>query len=129
VLFLSVVGRLWVAVFVAVSMVGSTALRLLVLNAIARPRPAVRLAPATSFSFPSGHTTESAAAALTALLVLWPFVHGRRRGILAGAVISPRPRDRRRQGSDTESLNPRTRRTAIPPSIHGSGTDVRSPAA
>jgi undecaprenyl-diphosphatase len=84
---LVVMGRRRDAVFVAVSMAGSTAVRLLVLNAIARPRPIARLAPAAGFSFPSGHTTGSAAAALTALAVLWPLLRGRRRGIVAGAVL------------------------------------------
>ena len=84
---LVVVGRRRDAVFVAVCMAGSTAVRLLVLNVIARPRPADRLAPAAGFSFPSGHTTGSAAAALTALAVLWPLLRGRRREIVAGALL------------------------------------------
>jgi undecaprenyl-diphosphatase len=86
VLLLVMVGRRRDAVFVAVSMAGSAAVRLLVLNAIARPRPTHQLAPTAGFSFPSGHTTGSAAAALTALVVLWPLLHGRLRAIVAGAV-------------------------------------------
>jgi len=85
-LLLVALGRWRDAVFVAVAMAGSAGVRLILLNAIARPRPAERLAPAAGFSFPSGHTTESAAAALTALAVLWPFLRGARRAIVAGAL-------------------------------------------
>ena len=80
-------GRRRDAVFVVVTMLGSAGIRLLVLNSVARPRPADRLAPAAGFSFPSGHTTESAAAALTALAVLWPLLRARVRGIVAVAVV------------------------------------------
>jgi undecaprenyl-diphosphatase len=89
VLLLGALGRWRDAVFVAVAMAGSVGVRLILLNAIARPRPAERLAPAAGFSFPSGHTTESAAAALTALAVLWPFLRGgARRAIVASALLA-----------------------------------------
>lgn len=81
------VGRRRDAAFVAVTMLGSTLLRLLVLNAVARPRPADRLAASSGFSFPSGHTTGSATAALTALAVLWPFLGGRRRVVVTCTVV------------------------------------------
>jgi undecaprenyl-diphosphatase len=69
--------------FVAVTMLGSASIRLIVLNLVARPRPVDRLAPAAGFSFPSGHTTGSAAAALTAVAVLWPLLRRRRRVVFA----------------------------------------------
>jgi len=84
---LFVAGRRRDAAFVAVTMLGSAGIRLLVLNSVARPRPADRLAPAAGFSFPSGHTTGSAAAALTALAVLWPLLRARVRRIVAVAVV------------------------------------------
>jgi membrane-associated phospholipid phosphatase len=71
------------AVFVAVAMLGSALLRLVVLAAVARPRPVDRLAPASGFSYPSGHTTGSAAAALTAVAVLWPLLRRSWRVVLA----------------------------------------------
>ena len=71
------------AAFVAVTTLGSTSIRLIVLSLVARPRPADRLASAAGFSYPSGHTTGSAAAALTAVAVLWPLLRGRRRVLFA----------------------------------------------
>jgi undecaprenyl-diphosphatase len=88
VLLLVALGRHRDTVFVAIAMAGSTGVRLIVLNAIARPRPADRLAPSSGFSFPSGHTTESAAAALTALVVLWPLLRGVWRRVVAGVVLA-----------------------------------------
>lgn len=86
VLILAAVGRVRAAAFAAVTMLGSTVARRLVLYAVARPRSVGWLAPASGFSFPSGHTTESAAAALTALALCWPLVHGYRRRLAATAV-------------------------------------------
>lgn len=74
------------AVFVAVTMLGSAGVRLIVLNAVARMRPVDRLAPAAGFSFPSGHTTGSAAAALTAIALVWPLLRGPRRTFAVGAA-------------------------------------------
>ncbi|MGA5299764.1 phosphatase PAP2 family protein [Nucisporomicrobium flavum] len=62
------------AVFAAVAMVVVVCARLVVVAVIARPRPADQLAPASNYSFPSGHSTASAAAALIAVLVCWPLL-------------------------------------------------------
>jgi undecaprenyl-diphosphatase len=62
-------------------------IRLLLVNAIHRPRPVDRLAPAAGWSFPSGHTTASATAALIAVLVCWSLVRRRSiRVVVAGLV-------------------------------------------
>jgi undecaprenyl-diphosphatase len=71
--------RLRAATFVALTLPVTLAIRLLLVNAIHRPRPANRLAPAAGWSFPSGHTTAAATAALIAVLVCWSLV--RRRSI------------------------------------------------
>jgi undecaprenyl-diphosphatase len=65
------------ALFVVVALSVTLVLRLIIVNAIARPRPADRLAPAAGWSFPSGHTTASATAALIAIIVAWPLLHAR----------------------------------------------------
>lgn len=88
VVILMVIRRWRVAGFVATAMLGSATIRLLVVNAVARPRPAGRLAPASGFSFPSGHTTGSAAAALTALVVCWPLLRGRSRVITSVVLLA-----------------------------------------
>ncbi|GAA2642794.1 phosphatase PAP2 family protein [Paractinoplanes durhamensis] len=77
-LVLIVRGRRRELTFLAVTLLGSAFVRLLILNTVARPRPAGRLAAAAGWSFPSGHTTGSATAALTALVLLWPLLAGRR---------------------------------------------------
>jgi undecaprenyl-diphosphatase len=69
--------RLRAAVFVALTLPVTLAIRLLLVNAIHRPRPAGRLAPAAGWSFPSGHTTAAAASALIAVLVCWSLVRRR----------------------------------------------------
>jgi undecaprenyl-diphosphatase len=69
------------AMFVAVAVLSPVLLRLIVLNVIARPRPPEGLAPSAGWSYPSGHATASAAAALALILVVWP--HLRRRLWLA----------------------------------------------
>lgn len=74
------------AVFVAVAMLGAAGIRLIVLNAVGRMRPVDRLAPAAGFSFPSGHTTGSATAALIAITLLWPLLRGLRRVVVVGAA-------------------------------------------
>jgi membrane-associated phospholipid phosphatase len=59
--------RLRAACFVALTLPATLGIRLLLVNAIHRPRPMDRLAPAAGWSFPSGHTSASAAAALIAV--------------------------------------------------------------
>jgi undecaprenyl-diphosphatase len=71
--------RLRAAVFVALTLPVTLAIRLVLVNAIHRPRPMNRLAPSAGWSFPSGHTTAAATAALIAVLVCWSLV--RRRSI------------------------------------------------
>jgi undecaprenyl-diphosphatase len=71
--------RLRAAAFVAVTLPGTLVIRLILVNAIHRPRPADRLGASSGWSFPSGHTTASGAAALIAVLVCWSLI--RRRGI------------------------------------------------
>jgi undecaprenyl-diphosphatase len=65
------------AVFVAVAMIATTTARLAVVTLIGRPRPTERLAAVASYSFPSGHSTASAAAALVLVWVCWPLLHRR----------------------------------------------------
>jgi undecaprenyl-diphosphatase len=69
--------RLRAAAFVALTLPVTLAIRLLLVNAIHRPRPEDRLGPAAGWSFPSGHTTASAAFALIAVLVCWSLVRRR----------------------------------------------------
>lgn len=65
------------ACFVVVAMLATAAVRLLLLDTIDRPRPVDQLAPSASWSFPSGHTTASASAALVAVIVCWPLLSAR----------------------------------------------------
>jgi undecaprenyl-diphosphatase len=74
-------GRRRDAAFLLAVVLGTTGLRLIVLAAVARPRPAERLAPVIGWSFPSGHSTASAAIALAAVVLLG------RRALLAAAVL------------------------------------------
>jgi undecaprenyl-diphosphatase len=80
-------GRWRPALFAAIATIVTFTSRLVVLAAIARPRPAERLAPASSYSFPSGHSTASATAALILVLICWPLLRRRRSRVLlcAGA--------------------------------------------
>src|ERR1700754_258379 len=50
-------GRWRQALFAAAALSVTIGARLIVVAVIARPRPADRLAPASNFSFPSGHST------------------------------------------------------------------------
>ena len=68
------VGRWQQAVFAAVAALAAVCSRLLVLAAVARPRPADQLAPASGYAYPSGHSTASAAAALILVLICWPLL-------------------------------------------------------
>jgi undecaprenyl-diphosphatase len=64
------VARRWRdAVWVAGVVLASTLIRLLVLNTVDRPRPGLRLVAASGWSFPSGHTTGSAATAAVLIVV------------------------------------------------------------
>src|SRR4051812_34023024 len=69
--------RLRAACLVAAAMLVTLGVRLLIVNGIARPRPADRLGAATGWSFPSGHSTAAATAALIAIIVVWPMLPGR----------------------------------------------------
>ncbi|WP_051809345.1 phosphatase PAP2 family protein [Actinoplanes subtropicus] len=62
------------AVFVAVAMITTVAIRLIVVTLIARTRPTEPLVAVASFSFPSGHSTASAAAALVLVVVCRPLL-------------------------------------------------------
>jgi undecaprenyl-diphosphatase len=63
--------RLRAAAFVVLTLPGTLVIRLLLVNAIHRTRPEDRLAASSGWSFPSGHTTASAATALIGVLVCW----------------------------------------------------------
>ena len=75
------------ALFVAVAVAGSTGLRLIVLSIVARPRPVEQLAPAAGWSFPSGHATAAAAAALIAIMVGRPLLASARLRRALAAVL------------------------------------------
>jgi undecaprenyl-diphosphatase len=61
------------ALFVAASVAGAETLAQLLKHVFARPRPVLPYAPpAHTFSFPSGHATDSAALATAVVLLLWP---------------------------------------------------------
>jgi undecaprenyl-diphosphatase len=80
--------RRWgAACLVAVAMPVTLLIRLLLVNLIARPRPIDRLAPSAGWSFPSGHSTAAATAAVLAIIVCWPMLRHRWSRILliAGA--------------------------------------------
>jgi undecaprenyl-diphosphatase len=71
-------GRRWrQAWLIPAAMLGAGVARLVVLNVVDRPRPLGGLAPASGWSFPSGHTTGSAAAAAIVIVVCWPMLRGR----------------------------------------------------
>lgn len=76
------------AVFVAVAMPLTIVIRLPIVVTIARPRPVDRLGPSAGWSFPSGHSTASATAALIAILVCWPLLRNRWSRILLVAGAS-----------------------------------------
>ena len=82
------VGHWRRAVFVAVALLVTLGARLVVVTLLHRPRPADQLAPASNYSFPSGHSTASAAAALILVLVCWPFLRRRWSRILLVAVAA-----------------------------------------
>jgi undecaprenyl-diphosphatase len=59
------------------SMIVTVAARDVVVRLIARPRPVHQLSAATSFSFPSGHSTASATAAVLLILTCRPLLQRR----------------------------------------------------
>ncbi|KUL24373.1 phosphatase PAP2 family protein [Actinoplanes awajinensis] len=85
-LILLATGRWRQAVFAAAALTVVPLARLAVLALVARPRPVDQLAPAANYSFPSGHSTTSATAALVLVLVCWPLL--RRRGRVLLAVLA-----------------------------------------
>jgi membrane-associated phospholipid phosphatase len=80
--------RLRAACFVALTLPVTLVIRLLLVNAIHRARPVDRLAPASGWSFPSGHTTASAATALIAGLVCWSLVRRRSSRVVVAALLA-----------------------------------------
>ena len=87
-LALLLVRRVRAACFVAAAMLATLGARLLVVNGIARPRPVDRLGAASGWSFPSGHSTAAAAAALIAVVVGWPMARSRRARTVLVAVAA-----------------------------------------
>jgi undecaprenyl-diphosphatase len=67
-------GRWRQACLVVAAMIGTGAVRLLILNTVDRPRPAGQLAPSAGWSFPSGHTTGAATAAMLAVVIVQPLL-------------------------------------------------------
>ncbi|WP_436531577.1 phosphatase PAP2 family protein [Actinoplanes sp. HUAS TT8] len=87
--FLLATGRRWPAVFAALALTVTPLVRLVVLALVARPRPVDQLAPAANYSYPSGHSSASATAALVLIMVGWPLLRTRRsRIVLAVAAGS-----------------------------------------
>ena len=77
--------RIGPAVLCAAASLGSLAIVTAVKDGIGRARPAepVHIASAAGASFPSGHATTSATAALTAIVLTWPRLAERWRWIVA----------------------------------------------
>lgn len=78
--------RLRQACLVAVALPVTLLIRLLLVNLIARPRPVDQLAPSAGWSFPSGHSTAAATAAMLAILICWPMLRHRWSRILLVAA-------------------------------------------
>lgn len=70
------------ALFVAVVGLGAGAVRIVVREVVARPRPVDALWPADGLAFPSGHTTNAAAMMAIIVGVCWPVLRGRGRTAL-----------------------------------------------
>jgi membrane-associated phospholipid phosphatase len=74
-----------VAATVAAVAVGGWALRIGLREVIARPRPSQPFWPAESYSYPSGHETNTALMVGLALFAFWPWLPRWGRATLAGA--------------------------------------------
>jgi undecaprenyl-diphosphatase len=85
---LCLMQRRWrVAAFVAALAVGGWAVRIGVRDLVARPRPTNGFWAESGYSFPSGHTTNSAIMVSLVLIVAWPYLRRPRRQVaVAGAV-------------------------------------------
>jgi undecaprenyl-diphosphatase len=80
-------GRWRHGCFLVGAMLATIGVRVLILNSVDRPRPVAQLAPSAGWSFPSGHTTAAASAALAAVIVCWPMVRARwGRALLIGVA-------------------------------------------
>lgn len=76
------------AALVVVVGLGGWALRILLRDLVARPRPANPLWPAEGFSFPSGHTTNSTLMMALLVVVCWSLVGSAGRwALVAGAIV------------------------------------------
>ncbi|MGW4946898.1 phosphatase PAP2 family protein [Actinoplanes sp. NPDC004185] len=73
--------------FVAVATLVTAGVRLMIVNAVARPRPVAWLTAASGWSFPSGHSTAAAAAALIAVIVGWPLLRRRRDRLMLSGIL------------------------------------------
>jgi undecaprenyl-diphosphatase len=81
-------NRRRLALFVAVVSVAGWAARAGVRELVARPRPPDPLWSEVSFSFPSGHTTNSAIAAILVMIVLLPSLRPAARAALATLAVA-----------------------------------------
>ncbi|MEV4410444.1 phosphatase PAP2 family protein [Catellatospora sp. NPDC049609] len=73
--------------FVCAAVAASAALRLTVHALVARPRPEDMLSVAAGWSYPSGHTSHFATAALLLLLLAWPLARARWQRAALVAVV------------------------------------------
>ncbi|WP_186316143.1 phosphatase PAP2 family protein [Catellatospora sichuanensis] len=73
--------------FVCAAVAASAALRLTVHALVARHRPDEMLSWAAGWSYPSGHTSHFATAALLLLVLVWPRLSTRRQRIALVAVV------------------------------------------
>ena len=73
--------------FVCAAVAASSALRLTVHALVARHRPDGMLSWAAGWSYPSGHTSHFATAALLLLVLVWPRLGTRRQRIVLVAVV------------------------------------------
>lgn len=73
--------------FVCAAVAASAALRLTVHALVARQRPADMLSVAVGWSYPSGHTSHFATAALLLLLLAWPLLRARWQRVGLVAVV------------------------------------------
>jgi undecaprenyl-diphosphatase len=78
------------AAFVAAVGLGGSAVRLVILNLVARPRPADALWSATGYSFPSGHATNGTLMLILIAVVFWPSLRsfGRIAMVIGATVVA-----------------------------------------